>query len=248
MKFSDRGLVLNGYPNLKIFNYLYWLSFLTLTINAFLIFPLSKLLKENFPENSAKGQVCSRIEFHMDETNLQQRLFIFLTPMLMTIFNLRFKKVVLSYTQSQNLKQKSFSQFGGKHQRNIFTAQHTSSYFFVSSFFIFLENFLIIAFQKYPEYIDNDSQFFLHNIIWFVFIDCFFGLYVPLKHLKQSRQYMPRLWLDEKTIEATHFYVRELEMIPRRYAGQHVPIIKNRSRIRSKAHFSYLHKKCTSHV
>ena len=206
MKFSDRGLVLNGYPNLKVFNYLYWLSFLTLTVNGYLIFPLSKQLKENFPENSTKGQICTRIDFNMDETNLKQRVFVFLLPMLYSVFNLKFKKDVSKYVQSQNLKQSSFSQYGGKHQRNIFTAQQTSTYFFIATFFLFFENVLIMAFQKYDEYVDKDMQFLIHNLVWFFFIDCYFGIYVPLKHLKESRQCMPLLWLHQKDVKTKGRY------------------------------------------
>ena len=200
---------MNGYPNLKLFNHLYWLSFLTLLINGYILFPLSKQLEENFPQNSIKGQICTKIHFQPDQKNLVQRLMSFIWPCILGIFNFKFKRSMLTYSQGQNLGMKAFSQFGGKHQRNIFTAQQTNFCFQVTTFFILLDYALIIVFKLHRDKIKKDKQFLIHNLIWTLFIKCCFGLYVPLKHLLLSRECMPSLWLDEKTIKTSNFYVLE---------------------------------------
>ena len=217
VRFSDRGLVLKGSPDLKLFNCLYWISFFTLTFNGYFIFPLSKQLQKNFPENSIKGQICTKIDFQSEQINSKQRLLGFIAPLLMTSFNLRFKHNVSKYLRGQNLKMKTFSQFGGKHHRNIFTGEETRNYFFVCTVFIILDNIVIILLQHCSPYINKTTQFYIHNLLWFVFVDCFFGVIVPLRHLLQSRDVLPQLWLDENSNEEHIFYVRKPEIIPRRY-------------------------------
>ena len=177
VRFSDRGLVLKGSPYLKLFNCLYWISFWTMTFNGYFIFPLSKQLQKDFPQNSIKGQICTKIDFH--SRNSKQRIFGFILPLVMTIFNLKFKNNISKYLRGQNLKMKTFSQFGGKHNRNIFTGEETRGYFFVSTIFIIFDNIVIILFQHFSQHISKTTQFYIHNLLWFSFVDCYFGVYVP---------------------------------------------------------------------
>ena len=238
---------MNGYPNLKLFNHLYWLSLLTLVINGYILFPFSKQLEDNFPQNSIKGQICTKIDFQMDQTNGTQRLLSFIFPCIFAIFNFRHKRSMLTYSRGQNLGMKTFSQFGGKHQRNIFTAQQTSNYFIVTTIIVLLENSLIIVFQLNRDQINKDVQFLIHNFIWIFFIECFFGLYVPLKHLLLSRECMPGLWLDEKAIKTSKFYVRNDQMIPRRHI-HHALKCKEKPARQHQDSCSYLHKSTKTKV
>ena len=70
VKFSGRGLVFNGYPNLKLFNKLFWLFFITIVTYSYVVFPLAHQLKGEFPKNSTKGQICLRLDFRNEEMNL----------------------------------------------------------------------------------------------------------------------------------------------------------------------------------
>ena len=111
MKYSDRGLVHKGDVDHKTFNFLHWVAFFSLSSIAFGVFPLSKQLKGRFPENSIKGQICMKIDFELDNTNIKQRVYTFIIPLVLTIFLIRFNKTMKSYVKSQNLKMKTFSQF-----------------------------------------------------------------------------------------------------------------------------------------
>ena len=236
---------MKGSPYLKLCNLLYWISFLTMTFNGYFFFPLSKQLQGGFPQNSIKGQICTKIDFHSEQMNSKQRIFGFFIPLVMTIFNLRFNHNISKYLKGQNLKMTTFSQFGGKHRRNIFTYVETSNYFFASTFFLILDHVVIVLFQQFSQHINKTTQFYIHNLLWFVFVDCFFGVFVPLKHLLQRGEVLHRLWLDEKSNQETAFFVRTPEIIPRRYEIEN-NITTEECGLQNVAKFSYLKKRLVS--
>ena len=51
-KFYNQGLVLNGQPNLKLFNQLYWMITLAFVAVGHVVFPLSHLISRTFPAES----------------------------------------------------------------------------------------------------------------------------------------------------------------------------------------------------
>ena len=87
----------------------------------------------------------------------------------------------------------------------------------VHTFTVFLDNASIIFFQLYRDTLDKNTQFLIHNFIWVMSIEGFFGIYLPLKHLILSRDSLPGLWLDYKAPQMTQFYTREPSISPRRY-------------------------------
>ena len=137
----------------------------------------------------------------------------------MIFFNMKFMRIVLSYKNGQNLHGRTFAQFGGNHMRNIMTGAQTIKYFLVCALFLMLENMLIIAFRLYPDIFDARLRFIFHNTLWILFLDVFFGLYVPIRHILLSRNALPSLWLvlDENPKLTTNFYVHDVRLSPRRY-------------------------------
>ena len=207
--------VSNGYPNLKLLKCLNWFFFIMLVLYGYISFPISQMLKGDFPQNSAKGQICMQSDFQVDEMNQKQRMTAFIGPFTISIFRYRFMKKLTDYVKGQNLKLKTFPQFGGNHQLNICTAAQTSSYHLLVLILIDVDNGLIIAFQMFGSWIDKNTQFFIHNFIWVLTLDIFFG--VPVKHLIQSRSRIPSLWLEYEVILTKKFYVNTPPMSPRRY-------------------------------
>ena len=55
VKFSDRALVYNGHPNLKLLNFLFCVVCVTCVSFSYGVFPLSKQLRGNFLESSIMG-------------------------------------------------------------------------------------------------------------------------------------------------------------------------------------------------
>ena len=51
-KFFNQGLVLDGQPNLKLFNQLYWLITLAFVVVGHVVYPLPQLISGTFPAQS----------------------------------------------------------------------------------------------------------------------------------------------------------------------------------------------------
>ena len=56
------------------------------------VYPLSHLLKADFPQNSIKGQICLKLDFELGEMNVKQRFFGFIGPLLVLVFLFRMWK------------------------------------------------------------------------------------------------------------------------------------------------------------
>ena len=83
--------------------------------------------------------------------------------------------------------------------------------------FIIADNALIVVFQIFRNKLDKEIQFIIHNILWVLILNCFFSVYIPVKHLLLSKEDLPSLWSEVKHVKPSKFYVREDKLIPRRY-------------------------------
>ena len=147
----------------------------------------------------------------------KQRIGMCFKSLVMAIFTYRFMKMINSYVKGQNLEMQTFSQFGGKHQRNLFTVKQNLSYLLVVLCRPALDTGLTILFKLYKEQLDKTNQFIIYNLFWVGFIEVFFGIYVPVKHIILSRDLLPGLWWDDKIVQTSNFYVSKPSMSPRRY-------------------------------
>ena len=97
VKHSGKGLVQNGYPDVKMFNTLYWLFFISFVCFSYGIFPLSQQLQGGFPENSVKGQLCMKIDFDLDKMNVNQRILTFMYQIVLGYSQFRYTKMMNDY-------------------------------------------------------------------------------------------------------------------------------------------------------
>ena len=122
------------------------------------------------------------------------------------------------FVKDRNLSLSTFGQFGGAYNRNLFTASQNICYLLVCISLVFLDNGLILAFEYHYGQVEKHTQFIAHNFLWVAYIEFFFGLYVPLKHIIHSRECLPELWWESTTEESSQFYVRKYSIHPRRYS------------------------------
>ena len=182
-----------------------------------------------------------KIDFQIDKMNTKQRVGGFILPLVMALFSFIFRRMITDYVKGQNLNMTTFSQFGGKNQRNLFTVTQTHSYMLVCLSFAILDNVLIIIFQLYRGQMDKNTQFILHNLLWVAFIELFFGIYVPVKHIILSRECLPGLWWNNRIVQMKKFYVSKQMLCPRRYVEPSTVVIQN-AQNRNKKAFAYLRK------
>ena len=103
-KFYNQGLVLNGRPNLKLFNQLYWLITLASLLVGHVVFPLPQLISGTFPSQSRyrpnntifitspwrRGRICLLRAIHPDfeseNKGVRQRLILLISTLLLMLF------------------------------------------------------------------------------------------------------------------------------------------------------------------
>ena len=96
IRFADRGLVVEGRPELTLFHQLYWTIFGAFFCMGIFSYPISKIVTGTFPE-SILGSVCLLRGIERDEDNMRSRLamiaFISITEFTNQYF---FWKVIIS--------------------------------------------------------------------------------------------------------------------------------------------------------
>ena len=206
-----------GLTNLPLMKTLYWIFAFVLIAVGYGNMPLSKQLKQGFPENTVIGKMCLQIEDIYSKESFKSRILGFIFPFLNLIFAFWWQTRSYRYISGQFLNQTTFSGLGGKHRRNIFTFVENLSYNSNWCLFIILENFLLIVLEQYSEHISKEVRYNLHNIMCIIFIDVFHGFYLPLKHMHTCCNHFSSS-RETKNIAAQirSFYVRDPEIVPRR--------------------------------
>ena len=110
IKFCDQGLVLNGRPNLKLFNQLYWTITFAFVAVGHVVFPLPHLVSGTFPAesryrpipqifplNSRRGRICLLRDIGgFEDEGLRSRLILLVATFLLILFIWHFNVKVLS--------------------------------------------------------------------------------------------------------------------------------------------------------
>ena len=86
VKFADRGLVNGGYPNLKLSETLTLVIYVSYVTCLYGIFPFSHQIKDHFPAESRKGQLCMQLDFVPNENYTKHRIKQAVFPFLVMIF------------------------------------------------------------------------------------------------------------------------------------------------------------------
>ena len=215
MKHASRGLVLNGYSNLKMFNFLFWIIIIAFFLIAYGMFPFPNLVKQDFSE-STHGQFCMMLKPQWEDRTVQMNIITFMLIFVQIYFSLRFLMNIKKYLKRQNLNMRTFSQFGGTARRNLYTLGQTYIYFSVSVLWYFFENLFIEILQYFDNQLDRKTSFIIYNALWIFIIDFFFGLFVPIKHIITSYRNLPVLWNRIEVPHEKRFFTNVQRFEPRR--------------------------------
>ena len=96
IRFADRGLVVEGRPELTLFHQLYWTVFGAFFFMGIFSYPISKIVKGTFPE-SILGSVCMLRGIERDEDNIRSRLAMLAYICITEFTNQYFSWKVLSW-------------------------------------------------------------------------------------------------------------------------------------------------------
>ena len=88
--YAERGLVVNGSHNLRLFNQLYWILFSGFFVIAIVIFPVLKFIQGNFAATVA-GKICLLVPLTTDSMGIKHCIMSFVPVGLGTIYNMYIK-------------------------------------------------------------------------------------------------------------------------------------------------------------
>ena len=184
--YSDRGLVNDGEPSLKLLNILYWMTVSTFTVYVCAYY-ITLLDGAEYKD-------------YLETLSLLAHDFVLLGYL--ETKNRR-------YVAGQCLNQTTFAAFGGKRRRNVFSGRDTRNYLHCMQIFFLLD---LLA-EKYP--VGSLYHYVLHGttVTFWAFI---FALFIPIKHYYLAVQNFPEMFCEEKKIISEEFYIRKPEiLIPR---------------------------------
>ena len=191
--YAGRGLVFEGKPNLKLFDTLYWIVLFTFSTW------LSATALESF----------SSI-FNLTALTTVQCLTAAMTELA--------EKKKKNYVKGQCLNQTTFSSFGGKHRRNIFTGQETRMHVhFIRVAMVIEETLLTEPFDPFQRKTTKS----IFTFLWAFY----FGLFIPVRQLVCSRRDLPEMF--EKMVEkqTCGLYARPPEKLSPRGSNYKSPVV-----------------------
>ena len=215
VKHASRGLVLNGYSNLQIFNFLFWVVIIAFFLIAYGMFPFPNLIKQDLSE-STQGQFCMMLKPRWEDRTVKMNIITFMIIFIQLFFSLRYIMNIKKYLKRQNLNMRTFSQLGGTARRNLYTLGQTYIYFSVCVLWYFFENLFIETLQYFDDQLGRRKSFIIYNVLWIFIVDLFFGLFVPIKHIITSYRTLPVLWNKNEISHEKRFFTNVQRFEPRR--------------------------------
>ena len=89
IRYSERGLVVKGQPNLCLFNQLYWVLFSVFGSIAIILFPVLKFAQGNFNE-TPWAKICLLVPLKTDRLGIKHCIIGFSPVCIGTIFHMYF--------------------------------------------------------------------------------------------------------------------------------------------------------------
>ena len=179
IRFSDRGLVTKGKPELRLFCQLYLVVVAAFVTLGMVRYPLLSMIQGTF-EQTTTARVCLCETLQTEEKNISGRIKSLVYPILAEVCNQYLSWRCRVYIDGV-CPNKQMSCIG-KYRRNLTSFAETS--FYVScwaGYSILVEGFVIvIAMIVSKPGLTSTVVFWIHNFLAFAFVDIFHGLYIPL--------------------------------------------------------------------
>ena len=165
--YADRGLVLDGQPNLKLFKQLYWILFCTYTALLIGLFPITVMLRGDF-EDMIRARVCLVKDFNPHSSSGEESRYgyknrglavglpgIFLMSFL--YFEHRTKRCL-----AKRFPQKRMHSVG-KYRRNLLTMKNTLRGGLVWWFNTLINNIFVAFYYKMFSSFSPETWFLIYN-------------------------------------------------------------------------------------
>ena len=210
VRFADRGLVVDGRPNLALFYQLYWTISLPFLFIFVINYPIKPIVNGTFTE-STQARICLRRAIDTEEESVVRgRILSLIFPCLCEILNRYFSSKVSTFLRG--LCPNNRMGCIGKFRRNLIDLVDNSIYITCWALYACLDGLLILlAMTTNSPVFAPQEFFFLYNLVSFLFIDIFHGIVMPLR--------MDLSWNRENIAHPFHMD-KESRLEPRRYTTE----------------------------
>ena len=188
IRFADRGLVVKGETNLKLFKQLFWTILIPYCCIGLVMAPLLSIYKGTFTKALA-AKVCIRspnleadLSDDKKQIRLKQDLMIFIFPALNWAWCQFLARGVRQFFKRQRPTGRMHS--FGNYRRNFFTFEENLKYIKVFFFFNLVTNLvwqLNMLFPKKIIYLNTEKMFAMQFWMNLIYINVFHGLFLPMK-------------------------------------------------------------------
>ena len=218
VRFADRGLVVQGKPELLLFCQLYWVVFATFFTSFILSFPLLKIIRGSFLQ-SGQAKVCLFQPLEADEEGVKGRIMALAYPFIAEVFNQYYSRKVTNYLRKlcPNRRMSCI----GKYRRNLLSFRDMSKYISSWAAYSVVQGSVMIAAMIFgSSKVSSTLVFWMHNLGAFLFIDFFHGVFTPLHMTLPSRGKRPSFtrrrqdWLEPRRHFVGHQPSREPSQPP----------------------------------
>ena len=198
IRFSDRGLVMHGRPNLVLFKQLYWTVLGTFFCLGSPLFTLLPLMRGTFEEN-IQSQICMLLYLEqsrdMTRNLLIQVMFSCMFIIYNSVISYKVKKFIFGICPNGRMGAVGF------YRRNLITFEENSKYnFILFTMYLVYCLVLLIIIPQFPN-MSPRLLFWISHGISFCFICPIFGLVLPLS--------MKIPWKSKRQAKVTPFYVHK---------------------------------------
>ena len=194
IRYSSRGLVIRGKPELRLLHQLYWLIFWAVFCCIFFFYPIARIISGTFID-SRFAKMCLLHPLEVDDTFRMGRMATLCIPLLAETYNQlmswRVRKV-LARTCPKNTMASI-----GKYRRNLMTYKQTSVSVTCFLIYSFLQNFLLIIAAS-TSTLSPTALFWICNFFKIFFVEVLLCILLPLtltipwKHNKHTGQFYVR--------------------------------------------------------
>ena len=211
IRFSDRGLVIKGRPELRLFNQLYWVTFGTCCCLGISIFTIVPFVRGNF-EDSIRGRKCMLQPTETTTIGVNRVMIRIATALIAAAYALMLRFKVSRYFSG--VCPKGHMSAIGRYNRNMIGFNKNCWLFF--AWFMFA--LYMAVGDALPIIFTNMSpkvSFWIYNGVRLAFIWLYIGLVLPLS--------MKIPWKVQTKKKSSPFYVREPEFPNMHYFPHYCP-------------------------
>ena len=195
IRFADRGLVLQGKPNLKLFSQLFWLILIPYCCIGMMMAPLFSILSGRFTQVFV-AKICTLSpSFDQDPKKIMTQHIV---PLMVPLLNLGYGQY-LNYKVRQYFRPNQKMYSFGNYRRNFITFEENRKYIIMNFWYSLLTNLVLnILFLNGETFsLTPEKMSWVQNLWNFLYLDIFHGLILPTKmtiHRKWQRNVSKTFW------------------------------------------------------